>query len=155
MNVTDKKTKPRFFKLVVLPLFFILAFIKVQAQTSNEMATKEIVSAMDSSANEWNRGHLEVFMTIYDPSATMMMTKGPVGLDAIRSLYETKYFNGGVPKQNLRYSDMEVRLLGNDYALLTGKFTLYGNGLPERSGIYSLVLIHTKNGWKILHDHSG
>jgi ketosteroid isomerase-like protein len=155
MNIADKKTKPRFFKFAVLLLFFIMAFIKVQAQTSNEIAAKEIISAMDSSANEWNRGHLEAFMNIYDPSATMMMAKGPVGLDAIRSLYETKYFNGTMPKQNLRYGDMEVRLLGKDYALLTGKFTLYGNNLPERSGVYSLVMIHTKNGWKILHDHSG
>jgi ketosteroid isomerase-like protein len=155
MNIIAKKIKARFFKFALLPLLFIMAFIKVQAQTSNEIATKEIISAMDSSANEWNRGHLGAFMNIYDPSATMMMAKGPVGLDAIRSLYETKYFNGNMPKQNLRYSDMEARLLGNDYALLTGKFTLYGNNLPERSGIYSLVLIHTKNGWKILHDHSG
>jgi ketosteroid isomerase-like protein len=50
---------------------------------------------------------------------------------------------------------MKVRLLGSDYALLTGAFTLYGNNLPERSGRYSLVMIHAKNGWKILHDHSG
>ncbi len=155
MNIIAKKIKPRIFKFAVLPLLFMLAFIKVQAQTRNEIATKEIISAMDSSANEWNRGHLEVFMNIYDPSATMMMAKGPVGMDAIRSLYETKYFNGGVPKQNLRYSDMEVRLLGDDYALLTGKFTLYGNNLPERSGVYSLVMVHGKNRWKILHDHSG
>ena len=59
-----------------------------------------------------------------------------------------------MPKQNLKYSDMKVRMLGNDYALLTGGFTLYGNNLPERSGRYSLVLQHTAKGWKILHDHS-
>ena len=155
MNIIAKKIKPRFFKFAVLPLFFIMAFIRVQAQTRNEIATKEIISVMDSSANEWNRGHLEVFMSIYDPSATMTMAKGPAGMDAIRSLYETKYFTGGMPKQNLRYSDMKVRLLGRDYALLTGAFTLYGNNLPERSGVYSLVMVHGKNGWKILHDHSG
>jgi ketosteroid isomerase-like protein len=31
---------------------------------------------------------------------------------------------------------------------------LYGKNLPERSGRYSLVMQHTKDGWKILHDHS-
>jgi hypothetical protein len=85
----------------------------------------------------------------------MMMAKGPVGIDSIRTLYVRKYFNGNMPKQNLRYSDMRVRFLGSDYVLLTGAFTLYGNNLPERSGRYSLVLVHTKKGWKILHDHSG
>jgi len=49
---------------------------------------------------------------------------------------------------------MKVRLLGDNYALLTGGFTLYGNNLPERSGRYSLVMILTKHGWMILHDHS-
>lgn len=45
-------------------------------------------------------------------------------------------------------------MLGDKYALLTGKFTLSGNNLPERSGRYSLVMIYTTSGWKILHDHS-
>ncbi len=85
----------------------------------------------------------------------MMMPGGPVGLDSIKSLYQKKYFKGNMPKQNLRYTDMSVRLLGDNYALLTGGFTLYGNNLPERSGRYSLVMVLTKNGWKILHDHSG
>jgi ketosteroid isomerase-like protein len=59
-----------------------------------------------------------------------------------------------MPKQNLKYTDIKVRLPGADYALLTGGFTLYGNNLSERSGRCSLVMIRTKGGWKILHDHS-
>lgn len=134
----------------------MFAFSKVQAQATNaEIATQQITAAMDSSASEWNKGDLESFMNLYNPSATMMMPSGPVGLDAIRALYVNKYFNGKMPKQNLRYSEMKVRMLGDDYALLTGAFTLYGNNLPIRSGRYSLVMIHTKYGWKILHDHSG
>ena len=142
--------------ILAVVLFLAFAQSNVQAQATNaDAATMQITAAMDSSANEWNKGDLESFMIMYDPSATMMMPSGPVGLDAIRALYVNKYFNGKMPKQNLRYSDMQVRLLGEDYALLTGVFTLYGNNLPERSGRYSLVLIHTKYGWKILHDHSG
>ncbi|BAU52607.1 YybH family protein [Mucilaginibacter gotjawali] len=142
--------------LAVMLLLFAFATTKVHAQATNaDAATAQITAAMDSSAAEWNKGDLESFMNLYDPSATMMMPSGPVGLDAIRALYVNKYFNGKMPKQNLRYSDMKVRLLGDNYALLTGAFTLYGNNLPDRSGRYSLVMIHTKYGWKILHDHSG
>jgi uncharacterized protein (TIGR02246 family) len=141
---------------MVMSLVLVFAFGKVRAQATNvDVATAQITAAMDSSAAEWNKGDLESFMNLYDPSATMMMPSGPVGLDAIRALYVNKYFNGKVPKQNLRYADMKVRLLGDNYALLTGAFTLYGNNLPDRSGRYSLVMIHTKYGWKILHDHSG
>jgi len=136
---------------------FLLTGFKATAQVpsdNNDPRAKEITTAMDNSAEEWNKGHLDAFMDMYDPSATMMMPAGPAGLDAIRSLYEKSYFKGGMPKQNLRYTDMKVRFLGRSYALLTGGFTLYGNGLPERSGRYSLVMAHTKHGWKILHDHS-
>jgi ketosteroid isomerase-like protein len=141
-----------------IALMFCLFFLvtKSQAQVADtSAAAKEIISTMNSSTNEWNKGHLDAFMNMYDPSATMMMPTGPVGIASIRGLYEKKYFNGDMPKQNLRYSDMQVRFLGSNYALLTGAFTLYGNNLPERSGRYSLVMVHTDNGWKILHDHSG
>jgi ketosteroid isomerase-like protein len=94
-------------------------------------------------------------MKMYTDSSTMMMPTGPTGLSTIRDLYEKKYFDGKMPKQNLYYSEMKVTLLGENYALLTGKFTLSGNNLPERSGRYSLVMVYTKDGWKILHDHSG
>ena len=143
------------FKQAALILCFLLVAFGTHAQTAPEStAAKEITDAMNNSANEWNKGHLAAFMSLYDPSATMMMPTGPVGMGGIKGLYETKYFKDGMPKQNLKYTDMQVRMLGNDFALLTGGFTLYGKNLPERSGRYSLVLQHTKDGWKILHDHS-
>jgi len=155
MNKVAKKAK-QLVPFTSLLVFFFLIAISAQAQTTadNEAATREISTAMNNSAEDWNKGNLDAFMSLYDASATMMMTRGPVGLDSIRYLYEKHYFKGSMPKQNLRYSDMKVRLLGNDYALLTGAFTLYGNNLPERTGRYSLVLVRTKNGWRILHDHS-
>ena len=156
MNITAKKINQRIIQFAVLLLLLFVSANKTQAQaTDNNPRTKAIISAMNNSADEWNKGNLGAFMGMYDASATMMMPTGPVGMDAIRDLYTKKYFDGGKPKQNLRYTDMEVRFLGRNYALLSGAFTLYGNNLPERSGRYSLVMIHTKNGWKILHDHSG
>ena len=135
-------------------LFFYVFTIQARAQN---MLSKEaaIIAAMNSSAIDWNKGDLDSFMKMYTESSTMMMPTGPVGVSAIRELYEKKYFNGKMPRQNLYYDEMKVTLLGENYALLTGKFTLSGNNLPERSGRYSLVMVYTKDGWKILHDHSG
>ena len=117
-------------------------------------AQSKIIAAMKNSENDWNKGDLDSFMKMYTDQSTMMMPTGPVGINTIKELYEKKYFNGKMPKQNLHYDDLQVTLLGEKYALLTGKFTLSGNNLPERSGRYSLVMILTKDGWKILHDHS-
>jgi len=156
MTISTKKIKLNIFRLPLILFCFFITGIEARAQatTADNPTAKEIVNAMVNSANEWNKGNLEAFMSLYDASATMMMPTGPACLDAIRSLYEKKYFAGGMPKQNLRYSDMKVRFLGGDYALLTGAFTLYGNNLPERSGRYSLVMVRSPTGWKILHDHS-
>jgi ketosteroid isomerase-like protein len=147
--------KYRFLLLLSAGLIFLANTSMAQFIPDGNAQAKEITAAMQNSAEEWNRGDLENFMLMYDPSATMMMPGGTVGLDSIRGLYQHKYFKGNMPKQNLRYTDMKVRLLGKNYALLTGAFILYGNGLPERSGRYSLIMVRTKTGWKILHDHSG
>jgi len=144
-------TKKPFVRQAVLVLCFLVAAVGVKAQS----AEKEIIDAMNNSALEWNKGHLDTFVSLYDPSATMMYPTGPVGMDGITDLYKKSYFKpDGMPKQNLRYFDLKVRMLGTDYALVTGGFTLYGNNLPERSGRYSLVMQHTAKGWVILHDHS-
>jgi ketosteroid isomerase-like protein len=126
----------------------------MQAKAQNMLSTEAaIIAAMNSSAIDWNKGDLDSFMKMYTESSTMMMPTGPVGISAIRELYEKKYFNGKMPRQNLFYDEMKVTLLGENYALLTGKFTLSGNNLPERSGRYSLVMVYTKDDWNILHDH--
>ena len=151
-----KKTKRHIFQFSVILLSFFTFVLKAggHAQPGTDPATKEIIRVMNNSAREWNEGKLDAFIDLYDPTATMMMPTGPVGMSGIKDLYQKKYFKGKMPKQNLRYSDIKVRSLGSNYALVTGAFTLYGNNLPERSGRYSLVMIHAKSGWKILHDHS-
>ena len=137
----------------ILPLL-CLSFFAFTSPVHAQDAQSKIITAMKNSENDWNKGDLESFMKLYTDESTMMMPTGPAGINTIRELYEKKYFNGKIPKQNLHYEDLKVTLLGEKYALLTGKFILSGNNLPERSGRYSLVMILTKDGWMILHDHS-
>ena len=146
-----KRNIPFIKTMVVLAIMVFSAMHVARAQTDDKSA---IITAMNNSAGDWNKGDLDSFMKMYTDSSTMMYPTGPVGLGAIRELYEKKYFDGKMPKQNLQYSELKVTMLGNNYALLTGKFTLSGNNLPERSGRYSLVMVRKKDGWKILHDHS-
>ena len=144
--------------LIALSCFLVFAVPSLRAtaqqKSGSQSAETAIITAMKNSENDWNKGDLTSFMKMYTDASTMMMPTGPAGLSAIRDLYEKHYFNGKMPKQNLSYDELKVTMLGDNYALLTGKFTLSGNNLPERSGRYSLVMIHTANGWKILHDHS-
>ena len=54
----------------------------------------------------------------------------------------------------MRFDQLDVRALGDDHALMTGRFTLAGGGKPEQTGRFSLVWLRSAQGWKILHDHS-
>lgn len=115
---------------------------------------QEIIRLMHQSASDWNNANLDVFMALYDTASTFMFSTGPVGLGKMRANYERGFFKDGKPIQQLRFEDIEVRSLGADYALLTGKFILSGNNLDDRKGIYTLVFVRRSSGWKILHDHS-
>lgn len=143
-----------FYRTLFSLLFLFTLTFHTHAQGTTGPKEKAIITAMKNSENDWNKGDLDNFMKMYIGASTMMMPTGPAGFDAIRDLYQNHYFNGKMPKQHLAYDELKVTMLGEKYALLTGKFTLSGNNLPERSGRYSLVMISTKDGWKILHDHS-
>ena len=141
-------------------LFFLTLTIGLLAggcttqKTLTNQDSDTITSLMHASAQDWNSGKLDDFMRLYDTASTFMMSKGPVGLSGMRENYQKGFFNGDQPKQQLRFEDLEIRLLGADHALLTGKFVLSGNNLPEKRGIYTLVFVKRSSGWKILHDHS-
>ena len=139
--------------LVLLLVIGLLAFGKGYAQQS--AAEKEIVASMNDATSKWNTGDLDGYMALYDPTATMMTSGGRVGIDSIRRIYVVHYFQDGHPKQQLAYDTYQITMLGKDYALLTGRFILKANEkLPERHGSFSLTMVHRKDGWRILHDHS-
>ena len=141
--------------LLLLPTIF-LVFAGGKGYAQSAAAEKEIIASMNDATANWNKGDLDAYMALYDPSATMMLSSGRVGLDSIRGMYVKYYFKDGRPKQELLYDTYQLTLLGNDYALLTGRFVLKANDkLPERHGTFSLTMVRRKNGWKILHDHSG
>jgi len=137
-------------------LILVGSFIAISWSNGRQISknAKSIIDLMNQSAKDWNEGNLDAFMALYDTASTFMLPNGPVGIAGMKENYQKGFFNGKMPKQNLRYEEMVVRPLGKDYALLTGKFVLYGNDLKEKTGRYSLIFVQRENGWKILHDHS-
>jgi ketosteroid isomerase-like protein len=143
----------RYFTLIMF-LALTLATGSLKAQMSN--TENQVIQAMNEAAEQWNKGDLDGYMALYDTAATMMLPKGRTRVNGMRELYEQYYFENGKPKQLLGYDTYEFTALGKEYALLTGRFILKANDkMKERTGTFSLVFVHTANGWKILHDHSG
>jgi ketosteroid isomerase-like protein len=87
---------------------------------------------------------------------TFMTVDGPrPGIAPIEKAFSETYFSGGRPKQQLRIEQLLARGLGNDAALLTGRFVLSGGDEAEQSGWFTTVWLRTPSGWWVVHDHSG
>jgi uncharacterized protein (TIGR02246 family) len=118
----------------------------------------EIRAMLKKSEAAWNRGDMAAFASDYEdaPTTTFVgreVTRG--GVDAILARYQRGY---PTPEKRgiLRFSEIEVRPLGDGYALALGKFALKrtAEGGGDSSGRFTLVLHRTAKGWKIIHDHS-
>ncbi|MBI1294220.1 DUF4440 domain-containing protein [bacterium] len=112
-------------------------------------------TALQSSADAWNRGDLQGHVAIYDPSVTVMTNHGPrPGVEAIVKSFGDAYFVNDKPKQQLHMESAVVRPLSADSALVTGRFILSGGDDPERSGWFTLIWVRTAEGWRAVHDHT-
>jgi len=113
---------------------------------------------LQHSEEAWNRGDLAAFASYYDdsPETTFVgrdVVKGGVQaiLNRYRKAYPTREAMG-----TLAFSNVEVRTLAPDVALVTGEFhlerTAAGGG--NSAGRYTLILRKTAAGWRIIHDHT-
>ena len=118
----------------------------------------EIRAVLTTSQEAWNRGDLPAFASYYDDSTeTTFVGKDVVkgGVQAIlaryRKAYPTREAMG-----TLSFTNVEVRMLAPDLALVVGEFhlerTAAGGG--NAAGRYTLILRKTTAGWKIIHDHT-
>ena len=129
------------------------AVVPTAEQAAETRAT--LVRLMEQSRDAWNRADMNGHVAMYTDSATMMSGQGPRGgRDVIRGMLERGFWEGGQPKAKLEFSDLQVRPLGRDHALMTGAFLLtYPDG-KTTNGRYSLVWVRERGEWKIMHDHS-
>jgi ketosteroid isomerase-like protein len=141
-------------RLVAIAAATLLAAPLWVGAARSEVDSAAIVRTLMASADDWNRGDLDRFIAPYAVESTFMTPAGPVGRTAMIERYREKYFAGGRPEQALRFDDVEVRMLGSDYALMTGRYLLAGGGLPDRSGRFTLIWVRQADGWRILHDHT-
>jgi uncharacterized protein (TIGR02246 family) len=119
---------------------------------------EEIRAMLKNSEAAWNRGDMAAFASDYEdaPTTTFVgkeVTRG--GVDAILARYQRGYPTADA-RGTLTFSEIEVRPLGEGYALAIGRFALKRTaaGGGDAAGRFTLVLRHTAKGWKIIHDHS-
>jgi beta-aspartyl-peptidase (threonine type) len=117
---------------------------------------KDIRKVLDDQAVAWNKGDLVGFMTGYWKSKDLTFVSGKDatrGWDETLERYKKRYQAKGKEMGKLKFSDVDVRILADGIALVTGKWEL-GLAKEKVGGRYSLVLKKFDAGWRIIHDHT-
>ena len=129
-----------------------------RAQLSDTHASEDAIrKVLADQVLAWNGGDLEAFMLGYENSPDTAFIGKTVQhgwqnvLDNYRQRYQTRAAMG-----KLDFSGLAVRMLGSDYASVTGRFHLSRTPAAggDASGIFSLLFRKTPAGWKIILDHT-
>jgi ketosteroid isomerase-like protein len=126
-----------------------------QPSHSNESAQTVIRSLLTDQQTAWNRGNVESFMKGYwnSPELTFAGSTGVVrGWQPVLARYRKNYPDAAA-MGHLDFSDIEVRMLGTDAALVLGHWHLK-RASDQPGGVFTLVFQHFPQGWRIIHDHT-
>ena len=123
-------------------------------QTKESAAIEQVIHDQQAA---WNKGDIDAFMHAYldSPETTFIGKTISRGYQPILERYKKGYASRAA-MGTLEFSELTVRMLGNDHAIVTGRFhlTRTAEGGGDASGIFSLVFEREADGWKIILDHT-
>jgi len=146
-----------------LLLPFLLGAIFVAATAKPHPASEKasdtdraaILAVMTTQQNDWNKGDIRGFMGGYwnSPDLTFAGTRGFTrGWQPVLARYEKSYADKAA-MGTLDFSELEIRQLAPDAALVLGKWHLQRQA-GDVGGIFTLVFQKFPEGWRIVHDHT-
>src|SRR5437870_1849720 len=125
-------------------------------KTSRDAKISAAVRAvLEAQREAWNRGDIEAYMDGYARSDETVFVSGDNvtrGWQTVLDRYK-KVYNSREKMGTLTFSDLEITLLSNDAAVCLGRWHLQLSN-DEPHGRFTLILRRTKNGWRIVHDHT-
>ncbi len=140
---------------VLLVLFLIFgATVSAQTTVRETKNAAEIRKVLDEQVAAWNSGSIEGFMKGYwqSPETTFVgrsMTRGwQTVLDNYKKNYDTREKMGV-----LSFGELEIKALSKDSAFVLGTWRIDDKN-TNPNGRFTLIFRRTKDGWRIVHDHT-
>ena len=114
-----------------------------------------ILAVIEAQRAAWNRGSIEGYMDGYARAADTVFVSGDNVTHGWQTVLEhyKKGYDSREKMGELTFSDLEVTLLSKESAVVVGRWHLQRAKDAPR-GIFTLVFRKTKQGWKIVHDHT-
>jgi len=117
-------------------------------------AKKNIQAMLDAQAKSWNEGNIDGYMKYYWNSEKLTFQSGAqkmLGWKALLAMYKSKY--SGKNMGILNFSDIEITMLSEQSAYVLGRWKVTTKN-AVKEGVFTLILKHMPEGWRIIHDHS-
>ncbi len=154
----------RLVPIAVAATFCAVFFVTVPAISQNPdplfTATRQqldVVKIILAQQNAWNKGDLDAYLSHYKdaPDTQAVLANLVRGIDNIHSAYKQNFPNKD-SMGTIEDTDIEVKALGDNYALATGKYHL---NRPKKSGggvdgTFMELFEKTQAGWQIIFSQS-
>src|SRR5579862_3685148 len=123
-------------------LMWLVVWLPLMAASPEQ----DIRRVLDDQVAAWNRGDIPAFMEGYDKSESTTFVGATITKGHAQVL--ANYLKRYPTRENmgtLKFSELEIRPLGGDYASVIGKFHLdrSAQGGGEASGIFTLLFHRT------------
>jgi ketosteroid isomerase-like protein len=126
---------------------------RTSSPQDNQKTITDIRSVLETQQAAWNRGSVEDFMDGYERAETTTFISGDEltrGWQTVLDRYRKRY-NSPEQMGMLGFSDLEIQVLSDSYAVADGRWKLTrGNDSPH--GRFTLLFRKTPSGWRIFHD---
>ena len=141
--------------IAVLLGFSVSLFAQGSAPSGEAKEASAIKAVLDEQVAAWNRGEIEAFMGGYDRSEKTLFVGGATvtrGWQTVLERYKKNY-DTREKMGTLSFADVEITPLAKDSALVLMSWRLQ-RAKDEPHGKSTLIMRRTKQGWKIVYDHS-
>jgi uncharacterized protein (TIGR02246 family) len=132
------------------------------AQSSDPLFTAtrqqlDVVKIVLAQQDAWNKGDLDAYLSHYknSPDTQAVLSTLVRGIDNIRNAYRANFPNKDA-MGSIEDSEVEVKALGDNYAIATGKYHLTRSRKAGGAvdGTFLEVFEKTPNGWQIVYSAS-
>ena len=115
----------------------------------------DIRSVLNKQQELWNQGDTKGFTAYYTEDTTFISTQVQRGRAQVEERYQRRYPNRDAMGK-LAFDELEITKLGKDYASVIGRWKLDRSEQAGGNvgGYFTLLFKRTKQGWKIIQDHT-
>ena len=126
-----------------------------EGERANAENAAAIRAVLEAQAAAWNRGDIEGYMDGYARSDETTFISGDTltrGWQVVLERYKKSYDSREKMGQ-LAFSELEIKATDKDTAVVIGRWQLT-RAKDTPHGRFTLIFRRTKEGWRIVHDHT-